>query len=239
MFLIGTIVNAIAVAFGSLIGLVIPSIPERMKLTIMQGVALCVILIGATTAFADANDILVIIASVVVGALIGEWINIELWLERLGAFVEKRFKQKSGGGVAEGFVVASLVFCVGSMAIVGAFQDGFLGHHKVLFAKSLLDGFSSIIFASTLGVGVMLSAIPIFLYEGLIATASFLLGNVLNSPPIINCMSATGGLLIVGIGINLMEIKKVKVGNLLPAMFVAAVFKWATLFVQGHHWFGL
>lgn len=225
MFLLGTVVNALAVLVGSVIGLVLPSIPERMKSTIMQGLSLTVILIGFSMALSDMKDILLIIISVVLGALLGEWIDIEAGLLRFGQAVEKRAKRLGNGQIAEAFVAASLLFCVGSMAIVGAIQSGVSGDNTTLYAKSTLDFFSSIVFTSTLGFGVALSALAVFVYEGLIATLAYFAGTALNSAAVIGVMTATGGLLIVGIGINILGLKKIAVGNLLPAMFLAAVFK--------------
>ena len=225
LFLLGTVVNACAVLFGSVIGLILPQIPERMRSTIMQGIALCVILIGLGMALADQNDILIIILSIVIGSLLGEGLNIENGLLRFGHWIERKIQKIYKGPVAEAFVASSLLFCVGSMAIVGAIQDGVQGVHRTLFAKSMLDMVSSIVFSSTMGFGVALSAIPIFLYEGLIALISHLVGTALNAPAEIACMTATGGLLIVGIGLNLYGIKKIAVGNLLPAIVIAPLAK--------------
>lgn len=224
--------NAVAIIIGTGIGLFLPSIPDRMKTTIMQGVGLAVLLIGLGMALKDQADILLIIISIVIGGLLGEWWNIERLLLRLGQAVEVRAKRLGDGQLAEAFVTASLIFCVGSMAVVGAIQSGISGQNKTLYAKSLLDFFTSIVFSTTLGVGVAFAAVPVFIYEGLIALISYFAGAALNSPEVISCMSATGGLLIVAIGINLLEIKKIAVGNLLPAMIVAAVIKWLTMYIQ-------
>lgn len=225
MFLLGTVVNAVAVLIGSVIGLVLPAIPERMKTTIMQGLSLAVILIGLSMALSDMKDVLLIIISMVLGALLGEWIDIEAWLMRFGQTIEKRAKRLGNGQIAEAFVAASLLFCVGSMAIVGAIQSGVSGSNTTLYAKSTLDFFSSIVFTSTLGFGVALAAVAVFLYEGVIASLAYFVGTALNSSTVIAIMTATGGLLIIGIGINIMGLKKIAVGNLLPAMFLAAIFK--------------
>lgn len=235
LFLAGTIVNAVAIIIGSGIGLFLPSIPERMKTTIMQGVALAVVLIGLGMALKDERDILLIIISLVAGGLLGEWWNIEGLLMKLGQKIESRAQTMGSGRMAEAFVTASLIFCVGSMAVVGAIQSGIAGQNKTLYAKSLLDFFTSLVFTTTLGVGVAFAAVPVFLYEGAIALVSYFAGAALNSPPIIDCMSATGGLLIVAIGINLLGLKKIAVGNLLPAMLVAALVKWIAMLLQSVH----
>jgi uncharacterized protein len=226
VFLLGTLVNSGAIIFGSLLGFFIPTIPERMKDTIMTGLALCVALIGLGMALQGLGDILYIIVSIVLGTLLGEVMQIEGQLEKFGAYVEKRLQRVYQGPIAEAFVAASLLYCVGSMAIVGAIQDGMLNNHETLLAKAMLDGFSAIVFTSTLGIGVLFSAIPILLYEGTIALVAHIAGSGINDPALITCMSATGGLLIVGIGINLIGVKKIAVGNMLPSMFVAPILKW-------------
>jgi uncharacterized protein len=225
LFLLGTIVNAIAIAFGSIVGLVLPEIPQRMRDTIMQGIGLCVVLIGFGMALTDQKDILTIIVSIVIGSLVGEWIDIESQLMKFGVWIEQRMKRIYQGPVAEAFVAASLLFCVGSMAIVGAIQSGTIGDHKTLFAKSILDMVSSVVFSSTLGFGVIFASVPVFIYEGMIAFISHLAGASFVAPDVIACMSAAGGLLIVGIGANLYGLKKIAVGNMLPALLVAPVLK--------------
>ncbi len=146
-------------------------IAEKYKQTILQGVALSVILIGWKSALA-ADQLLIVIISMVVGATIGEGLNIEGRLEKLGQWLEARVSAGAGGSLARGFVTASLVFCVGSMAIVGSLESGLTGNHQTLFAKSILDGVISIVFASTMGAGVLFSSAAVFLYQGLITLAA-------------------------------------------------------------------
>ncbi|WAH39330.1 DUF554 domain-containing protein [Alicyclobacillus dauci] len=235
MFLLGTIVNSVAILFGTLIGLALPRIPDRMKDTVMKGLAMCVMLIGVSMALGDGSDILIIIISIVIGAVIGEWVNIDDGLLRFGKWIERRLQRVYKGPIAEGFVSASLLFCIGSMAIVGAIQDGLDGSHKTLFAKSILDMFSAIVFSTTLGFGVGLAAIPVFLYQGTIALVSHMAGSVLNDAAVISCITATGGLMIVAIGFNMYGLNKIHVANLLPAIVIAPVIKA----LQPHfvHWF--
>ena len=232
MALLGTIVNAVAIAAGSAVGMFLSRIPERMKTTIIQGLAMAVFVIGLSmalkAAYADGYDIFYVIVSLVIGGIIGEWIDVEGKLQAVGRFAERKMSRFGNGKVAEAFVFASLVYCVGAMAIVGALESGLQGVHKILYTKALLDGFSAIFFTSTLGIGVALSAIPVFLYQGSIAVLAVWLASVL-SDPIIAVMSATGGVLIMGIALNVLEIKKINVGNLLPAIFVAAVVKWIAM----------
>ncbi|WP_067622106.1 DUF554 domain-containing protein [Alicyclobacillus acidiphilus] len=225
MFLLGTIVDALAIVLGTVIGLLLPTIPDRMKDTVTKGLALCVIIIGLSMALADTADILTVIVAIVLGAVIGELLNIDGALSKFAHVVERKFSRVYEGPIAEGFISATLLFCIGSMAIVGAIQDGIEDQHKTLLAKSILDGFSAIVFSSTLGIGVGLSAIPVFLYQGLIAFISHLAGNVLDAPSLIDILTATGGILIVAIGLNVANISKIVAPNLLPAIPLAPALK--------------
>jgi uncharacterized membrane protein YqgA involved in biofilm formation len=220
--LLGTIVNTVAIIAGSLLGLLFRGgIPEKYRVTIMQALSLAVILIGIKMAL-KTEGILLVILSLVIGSIIGELVRIEGRLETLGRFFETKFS-KADNGLAKGFVVTSLIYCVGSMAIVGSLESGLTGNHQTLFAKSALDGLSSIIFASSFGIGVLFSSVSVFLYQGFITlTATFIKPFLIEE--VINQMSAVGGLLIMAIGINLLEIKKIKVGNMLPAIFIPLVY---------------
>jgi hypothetical protein len=220
--LLGTIINTVAIIVGSLLGLLFRGgIPKKFTVTTMQAISLAVMLIGFKMAL-KTDAILLVIFSLVIGSLIGEFINIEGQLEHLGKRLETRFS-KAGSGIAKGFVVASLVFCVGSMAIVGSLESGLSGNHQTLFAKSALDGLFSIIFASSFGIGVLFSSISVFIYQGMITLTSSLMKPFL-IPAVINQMSGVGGILIMAIAINLLEIKKIKVGNMLPAIFIPLVY---------------
>jgi uncharacterized membrane protein YqgA involved in biofilm formation len=220
--LLGTIVNALAIVAGSLTGLLFRGgIPQNYNQTVMQAIALAVILIGFKGAL-KAENLLLVIFSLAIGSIIGEWFKIEARLEQLGQWLQRRFAV-AGDGIAHGFVTASLVFCVGSMAIVGALESGLSGNHQTLFAKSVLDGITAIIFASTFGIGVVFSAVAVFLYQGLITlTASFMRQFLV--PATISQMTAVGGLLIMAIGFNMLEIKRIRVGNMLPAIFLPLVY---------------
>jgi len=220
--MIGTIVNALAIIVGSLLGLFLKKgIPVSYKKTVMQALSLAIILIGLQSAL-KTNNLLIVIVSLAIGSIIGEFINIEDRLERLGEWVERRFSSENES-VAKGFVTASLVFCVGSMAIVGSFESGLTGKHHTLFAKSILDGIISIIFASSMGFGVILSAIPVFFYQGFLTLAAGLIKPLLIES-VISQMSSTGGLLIAAIGINLLGVAKIRVGNMLPAIFIPLIY---------------
>ena len=221
----GTAVNAIAIIAGAIIGILLPKIPEHYKTTVMQAIGLAVIVIGIDMALDTSNSIVVII-SAVVGGIIGELLRLEVRLDQFGVTLERFFIRKNGskseGKIAKGFVFATLIYCVGSMAIIGALDSGLQLKHDVLYTKAMLDGFSAIIFGSTMGIGVILSAVPVFFYEGIIALSASMLSDFLNDD-VINEIRAVGGLLIIGIGLNLLEIKNIKVANLLPSIFVAAI----------------
>lgn len=218
----GTLVNTLAIAAGSLLGLAFRGgIPLHYQQTVIQAIGLAVILIGLTGAL-KTQDILVIIFSLAIGSLVGEWLRIEARLNQLGNWLEKKCAQ-SEGGIAKGFVTASLIYCVGSMAIVGSMESGLTGNHQTLFAKSVLDGISAIIFASTFGVGVLFSAISVGVYQGVLTLSAVLMKPYL-VPLVVDQMSAVGGLLIMAIGFNLLEIKNMRVANMLPAIFMPLVY---------------
>ena len=220
--LTGTIVNTVAIILGSLMGLMFKrGIPAKFSTTIMQSIGLAVILVGLKSAF-KSDDLLLIIICLAVGSIMGEWMGIEARLEAVGQWFESRLSG-TDGGFAKGFVTATLIYCVGSMAIVGAMESGLTGNHQTLYAKSMLDGITAIVFTSTLGIGVMLSAVSVFIYQGLITGAALIMKPFL-IPEVVDQMSAVGGLLIVGIGINLLEIKKISVGNMLPAIFLPLIY---------------
>ncbi len=220
--MLGTVVNSIAIILGSLLGVIIKQgIEDRYKKIVMDGIGLSVVIIGIAGGIKSENNILVII-SIVLGSIIGETIDIERKLNSLGDNMEKKLG-RGDNNFSNGFVTASLVYCVGAMAIVGALESGLLGNHSTLFAKSILDGISSIIFASTLGIGVAFSAIAVFIYQGLIVLFATYLKDFLTSEVILE-MSAVGGILIMAIGLNILDFKKIKVGNMLPAIFIPLIY---------------
>jgi uncharacterized membrane protein YqgA involved in biofilm formation len=221
--LLGTVVNTLSIIVGSLVGLLLRGgIPERYSQMIMHAIGLAVVLIGLKTAL-ETHAILVVILSLVIGSILGELLRIEDRLEQFGHWIGSRLS-KDSKGIAKGFVSASLLYCVGAMAIVGAMESGLTGNHQTLFAKSILDGLGSVLFASTLGIGVLFSAVSVFVYQGFITlTASFLKQFLL--PDVVSQMSAVGGLLIMAIGIGLLEIKKIKTGNIVPAIFIPLAYQ--------------
>lgn len=227
--MLGTIVNALAIIGGCLVGLVVKGkLTEKISTTIMNGLALCVLYIGISGAL-KGQDTLQIIISMAIGALIGEIIDIDKRLNDFGNMIEEKINSKRKNkihdkiSIAEGFVTSSLLFCVGAMAVVGSLESGLKGNHSTLFAKSILDGISSIIFTSSLGIGVILSSIAILIYQGTITLLAGGLSTILTET-IINNMSAVGSLLIVGLGFNMLGVSKIKVANLLPAIFIPIIF---------------
>jgi uncharacterized membrane protein YqgA involved in biofilm formation len=170
----------------------------------------------------ENERVMLLIISMVAGSIIGEWINIDQWMNRLGLWAEKRFGFGEGN-FAKGFVSASILFCIGSMAIVGSMQSGLQGNHEMLYAKSVLDGIMAIVFGSTMGIGVAFSAVPVLLYEGAIALGAGMIKDLLTTE-IITEMSAVGSLLIAALGFNFLEVKEIKVANMIPAIFLPWLF---------------
>lgn len=228
--LIGTMVNALAILAGSVAGLSLARIAkhlpmaeggalgQRLQDTVMKSVALCVLYIGVSGSLKGQN-MLIVILSMVLGALLGELLDLDRRMRSLGDWVQKKTERLLPGGtasVSEGFVAASLLFCVGAMAIVGALQDGLTGDHSTLFAKALLDGISAVIFASSLGVGVAFSAVTVFLFQGSIAALAALISPLLGDAVIAE-MTCAGSLLIIALSLNMLGITKIKVMNMTPA----------------------
>jgi uncharacterized membrane protein YqgA involved in biofilm formation len=191
-----------------------------MKTILMQTLGLSTLLIGMQMAM-SVKEVIPIVGSLLLGALTGELLRIEDWLEKLGHWLKKRARSDSSTFV-EGFVTASLLYCTGAMVIVGAIQDGTTGNATTLYIKSMLDGVASIAFASTLGIGVIFSAVSVFLVQGAITLLAAQLA-FLQEPAVLNAVTSAGGLLIVAIGINLLNMAKIRIGNLLPALVYAVV----------------
>lgn len=225
MILFGTLVNAAAIIVGSLLGLLLTRIPESIRKTVMQGIGLAVVVLGLKMALGTEN-ILLVIVSIVVGAILGEWINIDHGLNQAGKWLEKKVGGDKQGSIATGFVTATLVYCIGAMGVLGAMDSGLRNNHDILYTKALIDGFSAIIFTSTLGIGVLFSAIPVLLYQGVIAVLSTQIYNLVSEKmldAILLEVTAVGGLMIIAIGINILELKKIQVANMLPALIFAAL----------------
>lgn len=222
--MLGTIVNSLTIIVGGLIGILIKKgIPEKLNKSVMNAISLAVIYMGISGALKGDNALIIIIC-MCLGAAIGELIDIDRLLNNLGNYLESKFSKEGVNkvSISQGFVNSSLIFCVGAMAVVGALQSGLSGDNSTLFAKSVLDGVSSIFFAASMGVGVLASSIAVFIYQGLIALAASSISYLLKDI-VVTYMTSVGSLLIMAIGLNMLDICKIKVANLLPAMFIPVI----------------
>ena len=229
MFGLGVIINSVTIVMASLAALLLKRLivkldknnrVEKISDTIMSGLALCIIYMGISGAL-ECKHVLICIVSMVVGGLIGELIDIDKIETKLNK--DKKDDSSEMVLISQGFVSTSLLFCVGAMAVVGSLNSGLFGNNDTLFAKSALDGVSAFLFSLTMGIGVLLSGIAVFIYEGIIASGAFLLKGIL-STAVITEMNAVGSLLILALGINMLLKQDIKVANLLPAMFVPIIF---------------
>ncbi|KSU59093.1 hypothetical protein AS034_19255 [[Bacillus] enclensis] len=225
MVLLGTIVNGICIIIGTLLGFFLHRIPENMKGTVMKAIGLAVVVLGLQMGLKSENFLIVII-SLALGAAWGEWMNLEDKLNAVGTWLEKKMGSKKETSISQGFVTATLIFVIGAMAVIGALDSGIRGDHDVLYTKSIIDGFTSLILTTTLGIGVMFSAIPVVLYQGLIALFATQIHQwvpqELMDTYIVE-MTSTGGIMIFAIGLNLIGITKIRVANLLPGIIVVAL----------------
>ena len=218
----GTLVNSAAILVGAASGLLLQKgVAVRYQKSIMQALALSVLVIGFQMA-GKSQNILIVILSLAIGTLLGEWLDLDGRINQFGVKLGERFAGGDADRFGDGFVTASLMYCVGAMAIVGALQDGLTGDSSTLYAKSLLDGTSAIVFASALGSGVLFSAISVFVYQGTITLLASVVSDWL-SPAMIAEMTAVGGVLIIAIALNMLEIVKIRVACLLPSIIMALV----------------
>ncbi|MBU1872125.1 DUF554 domain-containing protein [bacterium] len=225
--MLGTFVNVGTVLLGSAIGLVLHQrLPEKITKIVFQGIGLFTLFLGFTIA-AKTSNYLIMIFSIVLGSIIGQLLSIDTALDKFS----NRLKTKVGSKndkFSEGLMTAFLLFCMGSMTILGAFEEGLGNPPNLLYAKSMLDGFSSIALSAALGIGVIFSTIPLLIYQGGLTLFAGWLGELFNEI-VINEMSAVGGLMLIGLGINILEIKTIKVVNMLPGLIVAVIL--ATIFL--------
>ena len=224
MVLLGSLVNSAAIILGGSIGLALKKgLSDRIASAVMNALALCVLYIGVSGMLKGEN-ILITILSMVFGTLVGEWIDLDKKINQLGDEIESRVSSENKEhSVSNGFVTASLLFCVGAMAIVGALQSGLTGNHDTLFAKSLIDGIAAIVMPSSLGIGVLLSAGLILVYEGGITLFANVLAPLLTDS-VINEMTCVGSLLIVGLALNMLKLTNLKIMNYAPAVFFPILF---------------
>jgi uncharacterized protein len=232
--MIGTLINVIAALVGGTLGLLIGGrLPQRLRTTVVAGMGLFTAVIGIKM-FLKTESPLIVLGALVLGALLGEWAQIEDRLQSLGGVIERKFASRGGAGegpagesnFVRGFMVSSLLFCVGPMAILGSIQDGLTGDYQTLAIKSVLDGFAALAFATTFGVGVLFSAVPLLVYQGGISLLAGQL-NALLTAPMMTEMSATGGVILTGLACSsLLEIKRIRVGSFLPALAIAPLLVW-------------
>lgn len=216
--------NGICIVLGTFIGKIFTRIPENTKETVMKIIGLAVFLLGAQMGF-NSNEFLIVIISLVVGAVLGEWINLDRKLNNVGNWLESKMGSKQQGSVSKGFVTATLIFVIGAMSVVGSLDSGLRGDHQVLYTKSIIDGFTSIVLTTTLGIGVLFSAIPVMIYQGSIALFATQIDRFVPSDLLellIFEITATGGVMIMAIGMNIIGVTAIRVANLLPGILVAA-----------------
>ena len=232
--MLGTYVNTIVIIIGSFLGLLLKNgLKDKYKKTIMQGVALAILFIGISTSldgiFNGGEPILFII-SLVFGGILGEFIDVDTKLINLGEWIQNKLGSNENN-ISRGFVTATLLFCVGTMAILGSLESGLRGNHDMLYAKSVLDGISSVILASTLGIGVTLSAISVLIYQGCITLLASFVEPILTTE-VIREVSIIGGILIFSLGLNLLEVVKIKTANLLPAIIIPPIYYLIKHFIE-------
>jgi len=221
----GTIVNAAAILAGAGLGLILrKGLPEKWQETIMHAIGLSVAIIGIQMAL-KTNNIIIVIISLVLGAIAGELLDIDKALNRVGVWVGGKLTSSKDKGsaaaiIGQGFVATSLIYCVGAMAIVGSIQEGLTGDASTLYAKSILDGITAIIFAANMGVGVALSALSVVVYQGSITLLAGSMESIM-SAAILAELTATGGILIIAIGLNMLKLLKIRIANMLPAILIA------------------
>lgn len=230
----GTLINVATVLIGGILGLFFGArLPERIRQTVIAGLGLFTIGYGLIN-FIKTENPLIVLGSLLIGALLGEWWKIEDGLQRLAAFLERRFsgKQEGSNKFVRGFLIASILFCVGPMSILGSIQDGLTGDYSILATKAILDGFAALAFTSTLGIGVMFSIVVILVYQGGLSLLAGQLSQVL-TPSMMTEMNAAGGILLVGIAISsLLEIKQIRMGNFIPALIIAPLIVAVLAFIK-------
>lgn len=238
----GAIINVFAVLAGGAIGLLFGArIPDKLKETVVAGMGLFTAAMGVQM-FLQTQNPMIVLGSLLIGTLLGEWMRIEDGLQTFGHFLEQRFARDDEAGASNrflrGFLTASLLYVVGPMTIVGSINDGLTGDYNLIAVKSVLDGFASAAFASSLGIGVLFSVIPVFVVQGGISLAAMQLGRFMSisvaaSDPHIIELTATGGVILIGLAMSsLLEIKRIRVGNMLPALIAAPVVVWLLELIQ-------
>ncbi len=227
----GTIINVVAILIGGGIGLLFrKGFPERISQTAFQVMGIFTLVVGITMAL-QGREMIMVLVSLAFGGMIGEWIDIEGHLDRWAAGLEKRL-HLTETSPAKGFIYTTLLFCIGSMAIIGSITDGLKGDRSVLVTKAMMDGILAIPFAAKMGIGVLGSAIPVLLYQGSITLLAWKLQSLF-TPVIVRELTSVGGLIVMGIGVNILGLQKVRVGNLIPALpFIVALIYLKAFFIH-------
>ncbi len=233
--MLGTIINFFAIIVGGLIGVFFGSrLPEKLKDTVMAGMGLFIVAIGVQM-FLKTENGLIVLAALVIGAVLGEWWRLEDRLTSLGVWLEKKFTRGSEGSSSRfvrAFLATTVLFCTGPMAVLGSISDGLQGDSLTLIIKSVMDGIASIAFASTMGIGVAFSALPVLVYQGTITLLAGQLDAIVTAS-MMNEMTATGGVLLMGIGVSgILELKKIRIGNFLPALLIAPLIVYVISLIQ-------
>ncbi len=219
----GTLINVATVLLGGTLGALLGErLPPRIRRIVVQGIGLVVLALGMDGAL-QTDNFLLVLGSILIGGILGEWWRLEERLDGAGEWLEARVARipfLTRGEFVKGFVTASLIFCAGPMTVLGSIQDGLSGDYTLLAIKSVLDGFSALAFAAAMGMGVTFAALAVLVIQGALTLGAFLFENVLTDPMVTE-MTAAGGVVILGIGLMMLEIKRVKVANFLPALIVA------------------
>lgn len=228
MFLLGTLVDGLLIAVGTILGKIFKDIPENMKSTLMYALSVAIMILGVQMGM-QTTQFLVVIISLVFGTVIGEYIDLENKLNMLGSKLEKVMGPNSSNNISQAFITSTLIFVIGAMGIIGALDSGIRGDHGILYTKGILDGFLALILTTTLGIGVIFSAFSVIVYQGSIALFATQINKFV--PPealdiFINEVTATGGVMILAIGLNLSGITKIRVANMLPSVLVTAFIVW-------------
>lgn len=224
MYLRGYLINTFTVLIGSGLGLLIGAkLPEKIRKIILSGLGLSTIIIGTKMAL-ETRELLLVVGSLILGGILGQVMGIEEWLEGMGERLKVKVGSSSGTFVL-GFVTASLLFCIGPMTIVGSLEDGYAGIADLIYLKSVMDGAAAVALTASMGIGVIFSALTVLIFQGALTYLGMAMGDFITAA-VLNELSATGGILILGIGFNILGVAKIRVGNFLPALFLAALFAW-------------
>lgn len=222
--MIGTLINVVTVIIGSIVGVILHDrFSRRFTQVAFQGIGLFTLFLGVAMAL-KSDAYLIIVLSIISGSLIGEALNLEAWMDSLSEKLKTRLKSKNDK-FSEGLVTAFLLFCMGSMTILGAIEEGLGGKPNLLLTKAIMDGFAAMTLSSALGIGVLFSVIPLLIYQGGLTLLAALLGNYFSDVYIDN-LTSVGGILLIGLGIRILELKQIKVLNMLPALIIIALLTW-------------